>query len=298
MATTNRLNLYLPIGTLKATANALGTTTTMICNNAATTLAVGNKFRLMTSADVEREDTLFTVTNVAVAGSTTITFTPAAANAPASTNRAYVPEIVDVTTAISDQMEFLDRAAICESCTSGTRPTGANLYTGKLIYETDTGYVSKYSGAVWEIVNHVNFPRGRVGFLSTTSASVTLGFNTTAMTALSVTFTAYAGRRYAIFAGGEMDSPAGGDVPASTSSYWAAGPTVSAANTLICKRGADCNDNGLAGQRTNWNHSADFVPNVTGQITVGIAFSNALAAGAATVRVAGNQFLGVEDIGI
>jgi hypothetical protein len=79
-----------------ATANALGSTTTLICANAtpgtetATTnvVRIGDTFRLFTAAGVVKEETVFRVTGVAVAGSTTITFTPAAAVAVASTDVA------------------------------------------------------------------------------------------------------------------------------------------------------------------------------------------------------------------
>lgn len=70
-----------------ATANAGGTTTTLVCANAtpgtetATTnvVRIGDEFRLYTSVGALKEETIFTVTAVAVAASTTITFTPAAA---------------------------------------------------------------------------------------------------------------------------------------------------------------------------------------------------------------------------
>lgn len=79
-----------------ATANAGGTTTTLVCANAtpgtetATTnvVRIGDNFRLFTAAGVPKEETVFTVTAVAVAASTTITFTPAAAANTASTDVA------------------------------------------------------------------------------------------------------------------------------------------------------------------------------------------------------------------
>lgn len=78
------------------TANAAGTTTTLVCANAtpgtetATTnvVRIGDNFRLYTAAGALKEETVFTVTAVAVAASTTVTFTPAAAVATASTDIA------------------------------------------------------------------------------------------------------------------------------------------------------------------------------------------------------------------
>lgn len=79
-----------------ATANGAGTTTTLVCANATpgvegasmNVARIGESFRLFTAAGVAKEETVFTVTGIAVAGSTTITFTPAAAQATASTDVA------------------------------------------------------------------------------------------------------------------------------------------------------------------------------------------------------------------
>lgn len=79
-----------------ATANGAGTTTTLVCANAtpgtetATTnvVRIGDQFRLYTAAGALKEETVFSVTGVAVAGSTTVTFTPAAAANTASTDVA------------------------------------------------------------------------------------------------------------------------------------------------------------------------------------------------------------------
>jgi hypothetical protein len=73
------------------TANATGTTTTAIGANAApgtntNVVRIGDEFKLFTAAGVLKQETVFTVTAVAVAGSTTVTFTPAAATAPVSTD--------------------------------------------------------------------------------------------------------------------------------------------------------------------------------------------------------------------
>lgn len=79
-----------------ATANATGTTTTLVCANATpgtdtpttNVVRIGDTFRLFNAAGAVKEETVFRVTAVAVAASTTITFTPAAAVAPVSTDVA------------------------------------------------------------------------------------------------------------------------------------------------------------------------------------------------------------------
>jgi hypothetical protein len=83
-------------GPIAFTANAGGTTTTIVGANADPSTGVigtnvmrpGDEFKLFTVAGVLKEETVFRVTAVAVAGSTTVTFTPAAAVATASTNTA------------------------------------------------------------------------------------------------------------------------------------------------------------------------------------------------------------------
>jgi hypothetical protein len=76
------------------TANAGGSTTTLVGANAApgtndvNTVRRGEKFRLVNAAGVAKEETVFKITGIAVAGSTTVTFTPAAAVATVSTDAA------------------------------------------------------------------------------------------------------------------------------------------------------------------------------------------------------------------
>ncbi len=71
------------------TANATGTTTTIVGALATpgtntNVLRIGDEFKLFTSAGVLKQEVVFRVTNVADAGSRTVTFTPAAATAPVS----------------------------------------------------------------------------------------------------------------------------------------------------------------------------------------------------------------------
>src|SRR6266536_2435873 len=66
------------------TCNAGGSTTTAVGANAApgtndvNVVRRGEAFTLFTAAGVAKEETVFRITGVAVAGSTTVTFTPAA----------------------------------------------------------------------------------------------------------------------------------------------------------------------------------------------------------------------------
>lgn len=84
------------------TANGAGSTTTIVGANAApgtddtNVIRRGEKFRLFNSSGVLKQETIFTVTNVAVAGSTTVTFSPAATGSTASGDIARQVGFVDV----------------------------------------------------------------------------------------------------------------------------------------------------------------------------------------------------------
>jgi hypothetical protein len=78
-------------GPVMFTANAGGTTTTIVGANATPAtntnmLRIDEEFKLFTAAGVLKEEKVFRVTANVVAGSTTLTFTPAAAVATASTD--------------------------------------------------------------------------------------------------------------------------------------------------------------------------------------------------------------------
>jgi len=77
-------------GPVVFTANATGTTTTIVGANAAypaatNVMRLGDEFKLFNvTTGTLKQETVFTVTGIAVAGSTTITFSPAALTAPIS----------------------------------------------------------------------------------------------------------------------------------------------------------------------------------------------------------------------
>ena len=76
-------------GAAAFTANATGTTTTIVGANASPGTGVNvarldDEFKLFTAAGVLKEEKTFRVTGIAVAGSTTVTYTPASAVAPVS----------------------------------------------------------------------------------------------------------------------------------------------------------------------------------------------------------------------
>lgn len=83
------LETRIVVGSAVFTANGAGTTTTIVGANAApgtgTNIArIGDEFKLFNSSNALKEEKVFRVTAIAVAASTTVTFTPAAAGATAS----------------------------------------------------------------------------------------------------------------------------------------------------------------------------------------------------------------------
>lgn len=87
------------VGPIIFTANATGTTTTIVGANAApgtndvNVVRRTDRFKLYTAAGVPKEETVFSITSVAVAGSTTVTFSPAAAVAPVATDTAKAVDV-------------------------------------------------------------------------------------------------------------------------------------------------------------------------------------------------------------
>ncbi len=92
----------LTTGPAVFTANGAGTTTTIVGANATPSsetnvMRLTDRFRLFTAAGVLKEETVFEVTGIAVAGSTTVTFSPAAAAAAVATDFVKIVDLADVT---------------------------------------------------------------------------------------------------------------------------------------------------------------------------------------------------------
>jgi len=296
MVTTTRLGLYRPIGTVSAPSSANGTTTTFKTLDAnAGPFIAGVIFRLFDSGSNKKENTPFTVVSAAsVAGTTTITFTPAAAVSTATGDIAYIPEISNVLTAVSDQSLAIDTKGFVAGCTSGTRP--GSPYTGQLIYETDTGNVMRYSGAAWVYVSNKNQPRGYAGFGFTASNSATCAANAEIGPTQSITFTAVAGRSYLITFGNSLDHTAGNDATAYERIRQALGPTVAVTDTVLGTFEADVNDNTTGGSIVQ-NFVCAYSATVSGQTTVGSFLGRANTGDAKIILMTGYQYMLVEDIG-
>ena len=75
-------------------------------------------------------------------------------------------------------------------CTSSTRPTGTQRYTGRTIFETDTGRLRTWNGSAW-------VGNGVVGYAALTTPVAGLTDTVTPL-GMSVTFTASPERLYRI----------------------------------------------------------------------------------------------------
>lgn len=296
MVTTTRLGLYRPIGTVSAPSSANGTTTTFKTLDAnAGPFTAGVIFRLFDSGSNKKENTPFTVVSAAsVAGTTTITFTPAAAVSTATGDIAYIPEVSNVLTAVSDQSTIIDPKAFVIGCTSGTRP--GSPYTGQLIYETDTGNVMRYSGSAWVYVSNKNQPRGYVGFNFITANSATVAATEEKGPMQSVTWTAIAGRSYLITFGFSLDHTAGSDAVAFCRIRSALGATVDITGTIQCIFECDVNDNATGASMTQ-NFLCPYSALTSGQTTVGTFLGRGNTGDAKIIIATGYQYILVEDIG-
>jgi hypothetical protein len=120
-------NVHTAYGPVIFTANAAGTTTTIVGANATPSantnvIRVGEKVVLKNAAGARKEEKVFTVTAVAVGASTTVTFSPAAAVATVSTDTLQLVAGLDYP----EDNESLDRRL---NTINGTTFTQARLDT-------------------------------------------------------------------------------------------------------------------------------------------------------------------------
>lgn len=203
-------------------------------------------------------------------------------------------EVVNVVTAIDEQLDIIDDAAVATECTSSTRPI-TNLYAGRLAYETDTRLLIRYNGTVWQnMTGSFKRPRGKIGFTSTTTSSSAIAENAESGVLLSLTWTALAGRKYAVYFGGSVAVVAGNDASAAYKIRKANGATVTNTSTLVFTFGADADDNST-GLSTRHDGFCEHSPNA-GEITIGLFLARPATGDAKTVQSASYQYLAIEDV--
>lgn len=202
-------------------------------------------------------------------------------------------EVVNVLTAIDNQLTIIDDAAFVTQCTSATRPI-TNLYFGRLIYETDTKELVRWNGAVWQRQGAENRPRGKIGFTTTSASSANVAQNAESDALLSITFDALSARKYLIYFGGSVDVTTGNDAAAVYRIRKASGSSVLKTSTLVATFGADANDNTTTTATRN-DGFCEHIPNA-GQTTIGLFLARPTAADVKTVASVGYQYLAIEDV--
>lgn len=195
-------------------------------------------------------------------------------------------------------MQKIDDLINYSPCTSNTRP--ANPRRGQLIFETDTGncliWTSIGGIVTWYIIANNKFPKGRRGIVTanTNSAARTNGD----FLDLSLTFTAEPGRRYIVEVLCSLAFATSPPMPITQSLRWAAGAAVTIAGTVI---GGTWNIDLVAlSNGEDIYKFGEFVPNVAGNVTVGLFNSKAAGTQTWVSTAAANRksFLLVRDWGV
>lgn len=251
MTSTSKLNLYEPIGTLIGAHELDVSTTTQfhLSNAAAAGVNIGDRVRIYNQLLFDPHLSLLgtvTITNKQAntpgAGITRLTFTPALSVAANFADTMYHPEVTDVTTALSNQMQTIDDKMDSILCTPGTRP--GSPYVGQITVESTVFgappfEVRRWGGATWDLIvasgsGGGSEVSGRVAYV-TSDAESTHSINTEVGPYLSATFTAQSGHTYLIeFSGTLVDDTTGGfDSYGSIRLRWAAGASVTTSGTLI-----------------------------------------------------------------
>lgn len=83
-------------------------------------------------------------------------------------------EFVDVATQIDDNLDKIDLNMGAQNVTSSTHPS-TGIYTGKLIYETDTGDVLIWNGVAWVVLSHIGAWKTYTPIWTTTGSTPSIG---------------------------------------------------------------------------------------------------------------------------
>lgn len=195
-----------------------------------------------------------------------------------------VPGFTDpenVVTDINNNLDKIDNAVNANTLTSSTRPISP--YHGRMIYETDTKLVAIFiagtgPGSGWNYIGGDGYARGKRAVITSDVNSTGTLSNVEIGPFISITFTAEANRRYWVesaygisFSGG---SGAGSSAQVRTRAV--AGGTVTTAAPQL---GSDAIANACynAGTTQDFWQQFEYVPNINGNVTVGLFISTASA---------------------
>lgn len=212
----------------------------------------------------------------------------------------YLPpdENVDVTNHLSNQLQAIDNAFDAFVCTSTTHPSSGN-FDGRLIYETDTGNLSYWDSgsSSWIVYSNGRKPLGRLGYITTSSASSSLAGVGEIGPYLAITFTAKKNREYVIHYSGTTDHVSGHNSAARWIVFRAStSGAVTTSSTMIHQNIGDIADNGT-GLSVRQNTSSPYFPNINGSVTVGVFLRATAGTNTVLFNSASMQMFAVEDIG-
>lgn len=171
---------------------------------------------------------------------------------------------------INNNLDKIDDSVNANIFTSSTRPL--NAYDGRLIYETDTRLIAIFTNSAgWAYIGGDAYARGKKAVITSDVDSATTTNNVEIGPYISVTFTSELARRYWVevayclsFTGGS-----GAGINGLPRVRWAAGNTVTTGGTQL---GSDAIANLVynAGTSQDFWNQFEFVPNVAGNITIGL----------------------------
>lgn len=316
MTASSKLGLYFPIGTFLAAHELVGSTTTQFhCSNAAAAgINIGMRVRIYAHDFITDPPLTLIATavitnkeaNTPSAGITRLTFTPAASQAPDFADDMYDPEVINVTTAISNQMQTLDDKMDAILCTAGTRPSSP--FVGQITVESSVFgappfEVRRWNGSTWEQIvppgsGGGGEVGGRVGYTNTDSVSSTSTTNTEVGPYLSLTFTAQQNHSYLIEFSGALDCNNVAPSPGAYLKYRVAnGGSVTTSDTYIDSGIMTCEI--LTGLPMCQTFNAVYTHSgATGQVTIGVFHETFTSSRSTFFAANSHSYLAIEDGGI
>lgn len=306
MPNTFRAALYSPYGVLKCVVNSAGTTTTFHTTNAdAADINIGDKVKIYSLFIFTHtlRTGLVTITNkqidTPVAGTTRFTFSPAVGSATQNNDQVYDPEIVNVTTWISNNMDILDKMMGAFPCTSSTRPTGSSRFSDMLIFERDTQELRRWDAgsALWELISHPRRARGRIGYTSNAAAGPDTAQNVQTGPYMSITFTQNVDQWYQLFTSCNLSYVSGANDEGRLCFRIADGGAVTGSSPLVgSKLPFDPMTNN---DSINVRGTASFKATATKQVTVGVFLDRTGMVDTGVIRFtpSSHNMFCVEDMG-
>jgi hypothetical protein len=213
-------------------------------------------------------------------------------------NKPANADLVNVATAISNQMVTIDGAMGAGICTSSTRPTPT--YTGQFIWETDTELLYRWNGTTWVLTadKRETTSLGEVAYVeSTTDGATTSGNGNEVGPYFSVSFYGDTTRKYLISSYFEVGRSSAEVVYGNALIRYKAGTSVATSDTLLATRSV-CIDDKILSISANRCMITTFTPPVADLYTIGLFLVRTNSSGT-NLKVQGGclNSMFVEDVG-